>query len=236
MKRLSICAAACLALFAAAGSARAEVVVLDFEGVNTAYPSGNAAQILDFYNGGTSSVGTSGTNYGISFGNNALDICLNSTSVTCSNTSWGGLSTSNSSKGALFFLSGSQTYMNVAAGFKDGFSFNYVSYSSSGSVKVYDGLNGSGNLLATLDLSPNAGSCTGYHAEFCPFSPKGVAFAGVAKSISFGGVANQIVFDDVTFGSSVAGGPTPSVPEPEAYALTLGGLLMVGALARRRKA
>ena len=88
-----------------------------------------------------------------------------------------------------------------------------------------------GNLLATLSLSPNAGSCPGYNAQFCPFSAKGVTFAGTARSISFGGVANQIVFDDITFGSATPGG----VPEPASWALLISGFGLVGATMRRRR-
>jgi len=134
--------------------------------------------------------------------------------------------------GALYFLTGDQTFMNVAAGFDTGFSFNYVSLSAPGAINVYDGANGTGIVLATLNLSPNAGSCPGYGAGFCPFSPSGIAFAGTAYSVGFAGVANQIVFDDVTFGSV---SPNP-VPEPETYALMLAGLATVAAITRRRKA
>jgi hypothetical protein len=208
------------------------IVSLNFEEVNATYPS-NYAQILEFYNGGNSSDGTSGTNYGISFGSNALAICLNSTTVRCSNTSRGGFAPG-SDQGGLFFLNGSETFMNIAAGFTTGFSFNYVSVSFSGSVSVYDGLNGTGNLLATLNLSPNAGSCPAYGAGFCPFSPTGVLFDGMAKSVSFAGVANQIVFDDITFGSDQPGGGGV-VPEPATWAMMLAGFGLVGAAMRRRR-
>lgn len=229
MTKVSIRAvAAAVISLCAAGSASADVVSLNFEGVNAAYPSGYA-QVLGFYNGGMSSDGTTGTNYGISFSDNALAICLNSTTVSCSNTSRGGLAPG-SDKGGLFFLSGAETYMNVAAGFTTGFSFNYASVSFAGAVNVYDGLNGTGNILAVLNLTPMATGCSSYGAGFCPFSASGVAFSGTALSVGFAGVANQIVFDDVTFGSV-----TPGVPEPETYALMLAGLAAVAAIARRRK-
>lgn len=196
------------------GSANAAIVTLDFENINPSYPSGNNTQILDFYNGGLSSVSTTGTNYGVSFGDNALALCLNTLAGSCSNGSRGGIGEPTSQQGGLFFLSGSETYLNYAAGFDTGFSFNYVSLSFSGSVSVYDGLNGSGTVLATLNLSPNAGSCPGYGASYCPFTPTGVLFSGTAKSIAFGGVANQIAFDDVTFGSDTPGPGPQSVPGP----------------------
>ncbi|MFN3642549.1 MAG: VPLPA-CTERM sorting domain-containing protein [Gemmobacter sp.] len=233
LKRVLMAAAASAAL---ATSAQAAVVVLDFEGIAD-YPNSNDVFVQDFYNGGTSSVGTSGTNYGISFGSNALLICLNSTSVFCSNTSRGGEGNPNSREGALFFLDGDETFMNVAAGFETGFSFNYVSTTFSGSVGVYDGLDGTGNLLASIDLRPNAGFCPDYSAGFCPFGPAGIAFAGIAKSVSFGGVANQIVFDDITFGSSIPDpDPDPNVvPLPASLPLLLAGLGGIAALRRRRR-
>ncbi len=214
----------------AMSAAQAAVISLDFEGI-APYPNGNNVLIQEYYNGGTASNGNSGTNYGISFSANSLLICLNSTTVTCSNTSRGGLDPG-SDEGGLFFLSGAQSIMNVAAGFDTGFSFNYVSLSQPGSVSVYDDLDGTGNLLATLNLSANAGSCPGYGAGFCPFSPIGVGFAGTAKSVSFAGVANQIVFDDITFGSV-----TPPVDTPVPATLALFGLGLAGlGLTRRKKA
>lgn len=221
-------AAAVLAF--AAGSANAAVISLNFEGINATYPSTNYANVQNFYNGGMSSQGTSGTNYGIAFTGNALAICLNSLTDRCSNTSRGGLAPG-SDKGALFFLAGTETFMNVAAGFTTGFSFNYSADNQGGSVSVYDGLGGTGNLLATLNLPTNGGVCPGYNAGFCPFTASGIAFAGTALSVSFAGSANQIVFDDVTFGSI-----TPGIPEPSTYAMFGIGLLGLAFAARRKQA
>jgi len=208
-----------------AASAANATIDLNFEGINSTYPSGFAF-INGFYDGGTSSDGTTGPNYGITFSPNAQAICLNSTTVVCSNTSKGGLGPANSREGALFFLSGSSTFMDIPAGFTTGFSFNYVSVSD---VAVWSGVDGTGSLLATINLSPDSGSCPGYSAAFCPFSPIGVAFSGTGKSIEFAGVANEIVFDDVTFGSV-----TPGVPEPATWAMMMLGLAGLGLAGRRR--
>jgi len=224
--KLSAVAAGILFAF---GSANAATVVLNFEGVNATYPSGFAA-IEGFYNGGTSSDGTSGTNYGVEFTDNALAICLNTPGVSCSNTSRGGFAPG-SELGALFWLNGPETYMNYAAGFDTGFSFNYSAPNTPGSVSVYDGLNGTGNVLATLNLGLTPSTCdAAYSAVYCPFVAAGVNFAGTAKSISFAGSANYIVFDDVTFGSAV-----PGVPEPSTYALFGLGLMGLTYVARRRQ-
>ena len=206
------------------GSALAAPIVLDFEGINSTYPTTNFASIEGFYDGGTSSAGTSGTNYGITFSSNALAICLNTTGVSCSNTSRGGQGDPNSQEGGLFFLSGSNTFMNDADGFTTGFSLFYTAINSPGSLEVYSGLDGTGTLLASLSLPTTQSNCpTTYGAGFCPFVPVGVSFAGTGQSISFAGVANQIVFDDVTFGS-VTPGPQPSdTPEPSSLIMILTG-------------
>ena len=235
MNRALLCSAVALAAASFATPAMADVVVLDFEGINSSYPSTNYANILEYYNGGLSSQGTTGTDHNVSFSDNALAICLNTLSGSCSNTSRGGLGDPGSQQGGLFFLSGEETFLNVLDGFTTGFSFNYVSLSFSGSVNVYDGLNGTGAVLATLLLDPNAGSCPGYSAGFCPFSPIGVTFSGTALSIGFGGVANQIVFDDVTFGSEIPGGGDNAVPEPATWAMMLMGFGVVGSAMRRRR-
>lgn len=228
MKIKKIFAGAIMAL--SAMTANADIISLDFENI-ASYPNSNDVFIEDFYNGGTSSIGTSGTDYGISFSDNSLLICLNSDTVFCSNASRGGLAP-DSAEGALFFLSGVESIMNVAAGFMDGFSFNYVSVNNPGSVSVFDGLNGTGNLLATINLSANAGSCSGYAADFCPFSAVGVDFLGTAMSVSFAGVANQIAFDDITFGSSTPGTP-PSVGVPAPASLGLMALALLGIRLRK---
>ena len=222
---------ASLATVAFAGMAQAAVISLNFEGI-APYPNGNNVAIMDYYNGGTSSIGTSGPNYGVHMSSNALLLCLNSTTVVCSNTSRGGLAPG-SAKGGLFFLSGASTTLNYAAGFDTGFSFNYAEPNTNGGfIQVFDGLDGSGTQLASFNLSLTPSNCPGYGAAYCPFVPIGVLFSGTARSIVFGGVANFVVFDDVTFGS---GTPGPGVPEPAEWALLLAGFGMAGAALRHRR-
>lgn len=214
-----------------AATANAAVVSLDFEGVNATYPSNDFGQILEFYNGGTSSQGTSGTNFGVSFDSNALAVCLNSATEFCSNASRGGLAPT-SAEGALFFLNADVTFLNFAAGFDTGFSFNYSKPNDfAGSVSVYSGLDGSGDLLGSLQLAQTVSDCPGFSSFYCPFVAGAVAFTGTARSIGFAGVANFVAFDDVTFGSVT---PGPAVPEPATWAMLVSGFGLIGAVARRR--
>ena len=238
MKRINRVLMGSAALALVAGVGHADVIDLTFEGLAPTYPfTSSTTFVQNFYNGGTSSAGVTGPSDGITFSANALNICLNTPGVACSNTSRGGLGDPNSQHGGLFFLSGAQTFMNVAAGFTTGFSFNHSNVNDVGSVSVFTGLSGTGTMLATLSIPTTVSACTSaYAASFCPFSADGIAFAGLAHSVSFAGVENQIVFDDVTFGSSTPGpAPAPSSPEPSSLAVIGTALAALGAARRKRR-
>ena len=210
-------AAAIAAVMAPASAA----VVLDFEGV------GNFAAINNFYNGGTDSLGNSGTNYGIAFSTATLGI------IDADAGGGGNFANEPSPSTIMFFLDANNAVLNAAAGFTTGFSFFYTS-STAASVNVWSGLNATGTLLGTLNLNAqfNGNNCVGDPSGgFCNWTAVGVGFSGTAMSIDFGGTANQTGFDDITFGSV-----TPGIPEPSTYAMLALGLAGIGFVARRRKA
>ena len=180
---------------------------------------------LNYSAGGFGSAGTGpGPNYGITFSSNTITGCEQGN--PCVNTN---AANSPSQPNIIFFLGGSAATMDVAGGFTTGFSFDYADQVGfTGFVNVYSGLDATGTLLATITLpsTPN---------PYSVFVPIGVNFAGTAQSVDFGGAANFIAFDDITLGSSTAGGP----PEPATWAMMLMGFGGMGAAmrsARRRKA
>ena len=199
-------------------------IVLDFEGL------GDQDAILQFYNGGTSGLGFSGTNYGIYFGGTTLSIIDADAGGT------GNFANEPSPNTVMFFLLGDAATMNIPAGFTTGFSFYYTANVGIGFVEVFDGLDGTGNVLANLSLPINWDlNCVGDpNGQFCHWDPVGVAFSGTAKSVTFGGVANHVGFDDVTFGSDTPG-PQPEVPISN-WALFIGiGLILIAAVVRFRR-
>ncbi len=188
-------------------------ITLTFEGLKALEPVNN------YYNGGLGGSGSGpGPNFGIVFSTNSLALIEDEVTGTTGN-----FANEPSASTVLFFSSGGADTMNVAAGFTTGFSFFYSADFSPGSVKVYDGLNATGNVLATLILPANpAGTCiVDPGSSFCNWTPIGVSFVGTAMSVDFGGTAAQIGFDNVTLGSQI---PTSSVPEPTSVALIGVGL------------
>ena len=232
MFRIRSCAAVALAV--GVFSAHADIVTLTFEG------AGNLARLGSFYSGGTDSQGHFGANYGVLFGATALSIIDEDVPSTTGSPNTGNFGNEPSPDTVLFFLDGPAAVLNLASGFRDGFSFYYSSTTFAGLVSVYDGIDAAGSLLGTIALVPlgeGQGDPTGSYNRW---SAAGLSFAGIARSVAFGGTADRIAFDNVTFGSAV---PTPpaqpaqGVAEPSTLALlALGGLTLlgVGAVSRRR--
>ncbi|MCH8921271.1 MAG: hypothetical protein IIA23_11300 [Chloroflexi bacterium] len=171
-------------------------MVLDFEGV------GNLEQILDFYNGGFGGYGSGpGPDYGITFGPDALAL------IDADAGGSGNFANAPSGSTISFFLTGPGVVMNVEDGFTTGFSFFYTS-AREGAVTVFDGPDGSGNVLATVPVEVQYNTCGASgdpSGAFACWTEVGVTFSGTAFSVNFGGVQNYTGFDEITLGSATPG-------------------------------
>lgn len=228
--------------------AAAGTFVLDFEGLL------DLEAVQEFYNDGFGSLGSLyGQPLGVSFSDNV--IVLKDVDAGGVAGDFGG---EPSPDNIIFFRDGTEAKLNVASGFKDGFSLFYSAVLPAsatgvqirGAVQLFDGLDGTGNLLAQFDLpsTPRKGA-PDPQGEFSPFFPLGTAFSGIARSVVLQGQARTVGFDNLTFGSATAipgrfvpppqfpdGSPLypqePSTPIPEASPLW--GLVGLGLLAWRK--
>lgn len=237
LRRGALAALSVLFLAASAPAAQAAYYTLMFEDI-APYPNDNDVQILDFYAGGASSIGTTGTNYRVRFGENARLLCLNSKTVDCSGTSRGGVTDfPESLQGGLTFKTVGTDYINFDDGFAGNMSFNYainlggapiVGYS----IALYSGLDGTGDQLAFHNLTVPAVGCPEYGALFCPMKYSALAFDGVAKSIAFtSGGPYALAIDDIT----IVNGLGSAAPEPAAWALMIAGFGLAGSRLRSRR-
>ena len=139
---------AALVLFAAsAAPAFASSFVVDFEHDWT-YDS----LVNSYYSGGTANDGSAGANLGVEFVNVAG--LSNDPDFPAY---YSGAPSPQGTAYATTFLPDDRAYMNVAGGVAGGLSFYYSSPEDRiGAVKAYSGLNGTGTLLGTFDLTSAA--------------------------------------------------------------------------------
>lgn len=102
---------------------------------------------------------------------------------------------------AIWFQQGSGGgVMNVPGGFHGKFSFYYSNPNGASTIYIYDDLNKTGNLIATLNLprtpSNGAPDPTG---GLSPLVYAAVNFEGIAKSVSFLELAHSAYVDNISF-------------------------------------
>jgi hypothetical protein len=180
-------------IFFGSSHANAQQVTLNFDGLQ------NLEFMGQYYNGGNGGSGSGpGPNYGVTFApDNGARV---STTIVAGQT--------------VLFMNNidfnnelEPLTMNVAGGFSGQFSFQYATPNSSqtGSVTIYDGPNGTGNVLATQTLPGMSGTPL-YNASSNP--PVVLSFLGTAQSVRFmlrGGAAD---LDNITYSATQAPGLT----------------------------
>ena len=158
--------------------------------------------LLDFENAGNlNSVQNLYASQGITFSDNALSIMSSKAldSLGRNDEFGGNFGTPPSGVTALTYGENNQIIMNVVGGFDSQLSFFYASPYRTHNVRIYDGLEGTGNLLGSISLpQTQAGFLPDAYANFNEII---LPFSGIARSVSFGDFANKLVLDNIILGS-----------------------------------
>ena len=102
---------------------------------------------------------------------------------------------------AITYDEGQSMIINVGDGFDQKFGFRYASPFADHQVTIYDGVNGTGNVLASVQLprTPDSNLTPGaYILENNPTST--LFFEGIAKSVILGSQPNKLLINNITFG------------------------------------
>jgi len=187
---------------------------------------GNLQAVGNFYNGGS---GLSITpNYGVTFSSNfyGLRAALNGGA--------GNFASPPLNMPAIFMngATGSPVMgtMNVTPGFSTGLNFYFTAGFTGGqteTVTIWSGMNGTGTVLAIINLANNNGSCSA--PAYCSWSNIGASFTGTAHSVTFSGPANELGIADITIGAS-----STAIPEPSPIYLFGTGVILISLSKIRR--
>ncbi len=170
----------------------------------------NLEFIDNYYNGGTGSLGSGppAKNLHLTFTANAQAI------ISAAKGGSGNFIGNPGGYPVMFFPTGTSVTLNSDGGISTALWFSYSALQA-GTVTIYDGPNGTGNVLANITLPPNNVGCVGY--KLCVWSPVGIPLSTPAGSLQFGGAANNLAIGTIHFGAKI---PTSialtSSPNPSA--------------------
>ncbi|HWZ81847.1 MAG TPA: Ig-like domain repeat protein [Terriglobales bacterium] len=156
----------------------------------------NLEFVNDYYNGGTGSLGSGpGRNFPLTFSSNAQVI------VSANKGGSGNFINNPGGYPVLFFQTGTSVVVNAPSAISVGLWFTYSALQP-GTATVYDGPNGTGNILASISLTLNNAGCTTY--KMCVWSPVAVPLPTTpAGSIRFTGVANNLGINAIHMGVKI---------------------------------
>ena len=149
----------------------------------------------NYYNGGMGSQGSGpGKNYQLVFTTNAQAI------VSATKGGSGNFVNNPGGSPVMFFATGTNVTINATAGIDTAI---WLSYSAlqPGTATVYDGPNGTGNILASATLTPNNVGCNSY--KMCVWSPVGFPLSATVASIRFTGTANLLGIGAIHVGTKI---------------------------------
>jgi hypothetical protein len=155
----------------------------------------NLEFVNDYYNGGQGSLGSGpGKNLHLQFTGNAQAI------VQAAKGGSGNFINNPGSYPVMFFQTGSSVVVTASDGVHVALWFFYSAIQP-GTATVYDGPNGTGNILSSTTLTPNDSGCTVY--KLCVWSAVGVPLSTPAGSIRFSGNANYLAIGTLHVGQAL---------------------------------
>jgi hypothetical protein len=152
----------------------------------------NLEFIDQYYDGGNGSLGSGpGKNLGVQFTANAQII------VSASKGGSGNFIDNPGAYPVMFFQTGQNITMTATNGIETALWF-YYSAIESGVATIYEGPNGTGNILASVTLTPNNSGCSTY--KLCVWSAVGAPLSVAAASITFAGVPDYLAIGTMHLG------------------------------------
>ncbi len=236
-------AVALVSAMAVAGTVSATTVTMDFDGLTGTYGLGTSGEwATNYYNGGCGSsfsggsVSCGGPDYGVTWSANAVAFAQPGLAG-----SYSGVANAPSGSNVLGITKNMVRQpigmvMNVAAGFDTSLSFWYTTTAQDAGtfVAIYDGVDGTGSLLTTVNLAATPGYCLAGFQMSC-WDPFTMDFVGTAYSVRFYNESSnprQFLLDNVSFNVAGSG---QTVPEPATIGMLGLGVLLIGLFAGLRR-